>query len=193
MIIYVPVRQTPAYWSSTIWSSHGQLFAGRPNRTNRSPSLQPPPTDRAFCRGTRQHGRRNRRVDRPAAPRRYIRQAIQQVERGVTGRRGAMVPCSPRAQCRWLLHGHLRYDSSRYPAETRLEISAIRLHICARSRLVTGWEESTQLPGIGTFDESTVPEALRTFLYFLHRRGLTPDILVLSLYWGQIASPAIRG
>ena len=60
------------------------------------------------------------------------------------------------------------YDTIAQDTQLEIEVRDIGdtlAHLRGRVVWSRGWEESTQLPGIGiAFDESTVPEALKDFL-----------------------------
>ena len=103
----------------------------------------------------------------PAAPRRYIRQAIQCRARVLPEgqkdwHRGTILELSA-GGCYMVTYDMIAQDTQ-LEIEVR-DIGDTYAHLNGRVVWSRGWEESTQLPGIGiAFDEATVPEALKDFL-----------------------------
>lgn len=103
----------------------------------------------------------------PAAPRRYIRQAIQcrarvLLEGEKDWHRGTILEISA-GGCYMVTYDTIARDTQ-LEIEVR-DIGDTYAHLKGRVVWSRNWEESTQLPGVGiAFDEATVPEALKDFL-----------------------------
>ena len=154
------------------------------NKTNRYPSLQPPQRIVPFVEALDSMVEGIDEWTAPAAPRRYIRQAIQCRARGPYLKVRNGVPRSNSFSA-VVLHGYPRHDSTGYPArigETSRYIASPR---SVRSRVGNNRHSCRASASPST---KVLYRAQRLSL-LLHRRGLIPDILhLITILGGQISA-----